>query len=210
MVTGGGILKATNLTVNTSGTSSAAIRSDKGGGNLSVDGGTYTTTGQGSPTIYSTANVKVENANLTATASEGIVIEGKNSVTIDNCNLTDSNTKLNGKSTTYKNIFIYQSMSGDSDVGNSEFSANNSTITTNNGDSFYVTNQKAIINLKNNKIINTDTNGNFLKIQKDSWGTDGSNGGDVTLVMENQESNRKYCSRFYIDFGYDIKRKFIL
>lgn len=187
MVTGGGILKATNLTVNTSSTSSAAIRSDKGGGNLSVDGGTYTTTGQGSPTIYSTANVKVENANLTATASEGIVIEGKNSVTIDNCNLTDSNTKLNGKSTTYKNIFIYQSMSGDSDVGNSEFSANNSTITTNNGDSFYVTNQKATINLKNNKIINNDTNGNFLKIQKDSWGNEGSNGGDVTLVMENQE-----------------------
>lgn len=113
MTTGGGIMKASNLTINTSGTSSAAIRTDRGGGIVTVDGGTYTTTGQGSPSIYSTANVTVDNATLISKASEGIVIEGKNSVTINNCNLTDSNTKLNGKSTTYKNIFLYQSMSGD-------------------------------------------------------------------------------------------------
>lgn len=187
MTTGGGILNASNLTVNTYGTSSAAIRTDRGGGEVNVDGGTYTTTGQGSPTIYSTANVKVENAKLIATASEGIVVEGKNSVTINNCELTDSNTKLNGQSTTYKNIFLYQSMSGDADVGNSEFTANNSTITTNNGDSFYVTNTVSTINLSNNTIINNDNTGNFLRIQKDSWGKTGSNGGTVTLVMSNQK-----------------------
>ena len=187
MTTGGGILNASNLTVNTYGTSSAAIRTDRGGGEVNVDGGTYTTTGQGSPTIYSTANVKVENAKLIATASEGIVVEGENSVTINNCELTDSNTKLNGQSTTYKNIFLYQSMSGDADVGNSEFTANNSTITTNNGDSFYVTNTVSTINLSNNTIINNDNTGNFLRIQKDSWGKTGSNGGTVTLVMSNQK-----------------------
>lgn len=113
MTTGGGIMNASNLTVNTSGTSSAAIRTDRGGGKVTVNGGTFTTTGQGSPSIYSTANVTVSNSNLVAKASEGIVIEGKNTVTINNCTLTDSNTKLNGQSTTYKNIFLYQSMSGD-------------------------------------------------------------------------------------------------
>lgn len=113
MTTGGGIMKASNLTINTAGTSSAAIRTDRGGGNVTVHSGTYTTTGQGSPTIYSTANVTVNNASLISKVSEGIVVEGKNSVTINNCNLTDSNTKLNGQSTTYKNIFLYQSMSGD-------------------------------------------------------------------------------------------------
>ena len=188
MTTGGGIMNATNLTINTAGTSSAAIRTDRGGGNVTVDGGTYTTTGQGSPTIYSTANIKVSNAELISKASEGIVIEGKNSVTIDNCNLTDSNTKLNGQSTTYKNIFLYQSMSGDAANGNSEFTANNSKITTNNGDTLYVTNTTATINLSSNTIVNNDNSGNFLRIQKDSWGKSGSNGGDVTLNLTNQRA----------------------
>ena len=106
MTTGGGTMKAYNLTIETSGTSSAAIRSDRGGGTVTVDGGTYTTTGQGSPSIYSTADITVSNAELISKASEGIVIEGKNSVTIENTNLTDNNTKLNGQSTTYKNIFL--------------------------------------------------------------------------------------------------------
>ena len=98
MTTGGGITKATNLTITTSGTSSAAIRTDRGGGTVTVDKGTYTTNGQGSPTIYSTADITVNDAKLIANASEGIVVEGANSVKINNCELTDSNTKLNGKS----------------------------------------------------------------------------------------------------------------
>ncbi len=188
MTTGGGTMKASNLTINTEGTSSAAIRTDRGGGDVIVNRGTYTTKGQGSPTIYSTANVTVNDSDLISKASEGIVVEGKNSVTINNCNLTDSNTKLNGQSTTYKNIFLYQSMSGDADEGNSEFTANNSKVITNKGDSFYVTNTKSTINLKNNTIINNDNTGNFLRVQKDSWGKTGSNGGDVSLILENQEA----------------------
>lgn len=187
MTTGGGNMNAYNLTINTSGTSSAAIRTDRGGGNVTVEGGTYTTNGQGSPAIYSTANIKVSNAKLISNASEGIVIEGKNSVTIEDTELTDSNTKLNGKSTTYKNVFLYQSMSGDAANGNSEFTAKNSKIITNKGDSFYVTNTTAIINLINNTIVNNDTEGNFLRIKSDSWGNSGSNGGDVTLNLSSQK-----------------------
>ncbi|MBR2741874.1 hypothetical protein IKD98_03955 [Candidatus Saccharibacteria bacterium] len=186
MTTGGGIMNATNLTITTAGTSSAAIRSDRGGGTVTVDQGTYKTTGKGSPAIYSTADITVKNANLIATASEGIVIEGKNSVTLENTTLTDTNNTLNGQSTTYKNIFLYQSMSGDAADGQAVFTAKNSTITTNQGDSFYVTNTTAEINLENNQIINNDTIGNFLRIQKDSWGKSGSNGGTVTLNLTNQ------------------------
>lgn len=186
MTTGGGILNASNLIVNTAGISSAAIRTDRGGGTVTVNGGTYTTTGAGSPSIYSTADITVNDAVLKSEVAEGIVIEGKNSVTINNCNLTDNNTKLNGLSTTYKNIFLYQSMSGDADTGNSEFTAKDCTITTNNGDSFYITNTTATINLSNNTIINNDSNGNFLRAKADSWGNEGKNGGDVTLVLDNQ------------------------
>ena len=183
-----GTTNASNLTINTSGTSSAAIRSDRGGGTVKVNGGTYTTTGNGSPSIYSTADITVNDATLVAKASEGIVIEGANTVTINNCDLTDSNTKLNGQSTTYKNIFLYQSMSGDASNGNATFTAKNSKITTNNGDTLYITNTTATINLPNNTIVNNDSTGNFLRAQKDSWGNTGSNGGNVTLIMTQQNA----------------------
>ncbi len=188
MTTGGGTMNAENLTITTAGTSSAAIRSDRGGGTVTVDKGTYQTTGKGSPAIYSTADITVKNATLVATASEGVVIEGKNSVTLENVDLTDTNNSLNGQSTTYKNIFLYQSMSGDAASGEAVFTAKDSTITTNQGDSFYVTNTTATINLENNKIANNDTTGNFLRIQADSWGKSGSNGGTVTLNMTNQSA----------------------
>ena len=189
MTTGGGTMNASNLTIKTAGTSSAAIRSDRGGGTVTVDGGTYTTTGAGSPAIYSTADITATSAKLIAKASEGIVIEGKNSVTIDDCQLTDDNTTLNGQSTTYKNIFLYQSMSGDAADGQAEFTASNSDITTNKGDTLYVTNTTASINLKNNTITNNDSEGNFLRAQADSWGTSGSNGGNVTLTMTKQKAS---------------------
>ena len=188
MTTGGGVMNATNLEINTSGTSSAAIRTDRGGGTVVVNKGTYKTTGQGSPTIYSTADITVKNATLIATASEGVVIEGKNSVTLENVDLTDTNNKLNGKSTTYKNIFLYQSMSGDADTGVSTFTSKNSKITTNKGDTFYITNTSSEINLENNTITKNDSTGSFLRAQADSWGNTGSNGGTVTLNMTNQKA----------------------
>lgn len=185
MVTGGGTLNADNLTVKTKGNSSAAIRSDRGGGNLTVTGGEYETSGQGSPVIYSTANIKVNNAKLTSTSSEGAVVEGANSITLNKVTLTDTNTTLNGNSETYKNIFLYQSMSGDADQGTASFTATNSNIITNKGDTIFVTNTNAVINLTNNKITNKD--GDFLRIQQGKWGNNGSNGGTVTLNLSNQK-----------------------
>lgn len=186
MTTGGGTTNATNLTITTSGQSSAAIRSDRGGGTVNVDGGTYTTNGVGSPAIYSTANITVKNAKLISTASEGAIIEGKNSITLENVELTDTHTQ-NVRSKTYKNIFIYQSMSGDAAEGVATFTAKNSTITTNKGDSIYVSNTSAIINLTNNKFTNNDSTGYFLRAQADAWGNEGSNGGKVTLNLTNQD-----------------------
>ena len=184
MVTGGGVINATELTIETDGNSSAAIRSDRGGGTMKVDGGKYTTNGVGSPVIYSTANIEVKNATMVSNKSEGVVVEGKNQVTIENCNLEDHNTTLNGNSTTYKNIFLYQSMSGDADEGVSTFEAKNSNIMTYQGDSIYVTNTTADITLENNTLVNAD--GDFLRIEAAKWGKSGSNGGNVTLNLKNQ------------------------
>lgn len=185
MVTGGGAINAKNLTVLTSGNSSAAIRSDRGGGTLTATEGSYKTTGVGSPAIYSTANITVNDASLTATASEGAVVEGANSISLNNVTLTDTNTTLNGNSETYKNIFIYQSMSGDASEGTASFTSKNSDIITNKGDTIFVTNTTATISLENNNITNDD--GDFLRIQTGKWGNSGSNGGNVTMNLINQK-----------------------
>ena len=150
-----------------------------------IENGTYTSNGVGSPAVYSTANIEVNGATLESTASEGVVIEGKNSVDLENAKLTANNTTLNGQSETYKTIFIYQSMSGDADEGVGSFTAKNSTITTKNGDTFFVTNTSAEINLENNTF--TNESGDFLRVQAGKWGNSGSNGGSVVLNATAQE-----------------------
>ena len=195
MVTGGGTLTANNCTVKTQGNSSAAIRSDRGGGTLTVNKGTYETNGTGSPVIYSTADIIVNDAKLTANVSEGVVVEGKNSVTLNDVTMEATNTKLNGNSETYKSIFIYQSMSGDADVGTSTFTAKNSNIINNKGEIIFVTNTNTVITLENNTITNNDSDGAFLKATTAKWGTSGSNGGNVILNMTNQ----KIAGDFIID-----------
>lgn len=187
MVTGGGSLVANNVTAITQGNSSAPIRSDRGGGELTVNGGSYIANGVGSPAIYSTADITVNNATLTSTASEGAIVEGKNSITLNNTTLTDTNTTLNGQSETYKNIFLYQSMSGDADEGTASFTAKDSKIETNKGDTIFVTNTTAKVYLENNTIVNNDETGAFLRVQAGKWGNSGSNGGNVTLNAVNQK-----------------------
>ncbi|MBR1582401.1 MAG: hypothetical protein IJ663_01445 [Spirochaetales bacterium] len=174
MTTGGGVTYAYNLTVETSGGSSAPIRTDRGGGTVYVDGGTYTSNGLGSPAIYSTADITVENATLISNLSEGVCIEGKNSITLVNCNLTATNTKCNGNAKFLDTIMIYQSMSGDADSGTSTFSMTGGTLTSNKGHVFHVTNTTAVISLDGVTIVNNDSDGILLSVCDDGW-SGGSN-----------------------------------
>lgn len=119
-VAGGGTLNADNLSVTTEGNSSAAIRSDRGGGTMNINGGTYTSNGSGSPVIYCTADIKVKNANLSANGSEAVCIEGLNSLELVNCSLS-GNMPGNSQNDCTWNVILYQSMSGDSEIGNSSF-----------------------------------------------------------------------------------------
>lgn len=184
MTTGGGITYAYDLDVDTSGQSSAAIRTDRGGGTVYVDGGTYTSNGLGSPAIYSTAEIHVENAELTSNLSEGVCIEGKNSIELTNCNMTANNTKCNSNATFYDTIMIYQSMSGDADSGTSSFTMNGGSLTSKNGHVFHVTNTNAIINLNGVKIVNEDSDNILLSVCADGW----SGAGNIaTLNADNQE-----------------------
>ncbi len=174
MTTGGGVTKAYDLTVTTSGGSSAPIRTDRGGGTVYVDGGTYTSNGLGSPAIYSTADITVENATLVSNLSEGVCIEGLNSITLNNCSLTANNTKCNGNATFYDTIMIYQSMSGDAASGTSSFSMTGGSLTSKNGHVFHVTNTSAVISLSGVDIVNEDSDNILISVCDDGW-SGGSN-----------------------------------
>ena len=183
-------MNAENLTINTSGRSSAAIRSDRGGGTVNVSNGYYKTTGMGSPVLYSTADITVSDAYMESTASQGIVVEGKNSVTLNNDTLTaDNNTKNSDKSDHYQAVMIYQSMSGDAAEGTSSFTANGGSITNKNGDIFFVNNTATEISLSGVEITNEDTEGAFLRAEAAGWGNEGSNGGKVNMNASGQVIN---------------------
>ena len=193
--TGGGTTNAANLTVNTSGNSAAAIRSDRGGGTVVVDKGTYTSNGYNSPAVYSTADVTVSNATLTANNSESLVIEGKNSIKLNNCDVLGNMSSTEGSSSdeNVHNVMIYQSMSGDAEVGTSEFDMTGGSLTGNNGDMFYITNTHSIINLSNVDITNKDADAYLMRVTGNSaargWGKAGANGAQVEFTASNQTLN---------------------
>ena len=164
--TGGGTTIASDLIVTTSGNSSAAIRSDRGGGTVSVDGGSYVSNGYNSPAVYSTADITVKNATLTANNSEALVIEGKNSIVLENCDVTGnmSDTKGSSSEENVHNVMIYQSMSGDADVGTSTFSMTGGTLTARNGDMIYVTNTHCVLTLSGVTLKNEDADGVLLRV----------------------------------------------
>ena len=187
---GGGTLYAWNLDVETSGESSAAIRSDRGGGTMVVDGGSYTSNGKGSPAIYSTADIAVNDAQLTANGSEAICIEGLNSIHLFDSDLTGNMSDDEQNDCTW-NVILYQSMSGDSEVGNSTFEMDGGSLTAKNGGMFYTTNTESTITLSDVDITYAEDNDFFLRCTGNNnqrgWGTSGQNGADCLFTAVDQE-----------------------
>lgn len=190
--TGGGTTNASNLTVETAGNSSAAIRSDRGGGTVNVSGGTYTSSGYNSPAIYSTAAITAKDAKLTANNSEALVIEGENSIALTDCTVSGnmSDTKGTSSDVNVHNVMIYQSMSGDAEEGTASFSMKGGSLTSQNGDMFYITNTACTMELNGVVLSNEDTDANLMTIAGNDashgWGTAGSNGAQVTCTAKNQ------------------------
>ena len=189
-VAGGGTLYGWDLDVETNGESSAAIRSDRGGGTMVIDGGNYVSNGVGSPAIYSTADIAVSNASLTANGSEAVCIEGLNSIHLYDCDLTGNMSDLDQNDNTWT-VILYQSMSGDSEVGNSTFQMDGGSLTSENGGVFYTTNTESTITLNNVDINYNDDNEFFLQCTGNTnqrgWGQAGANGADCHFTGISQD-----------------------
>ena len=188
---GGGTLYAWNLDVNTAGGSSAAIRSDRGGGTMVIDGGTYTTTGIGSPAIYSTADIAVHDADLTAENSEATCIEGLNSIRLFDCDLSGNMPADNEQNDVLWNVIVYQSMSGDAQDGNGTFEMVGGTLTAQAGGMFYTTNTQSTFILNDVDITYAENSDFFLRCTGNAngrgWGTSGANGAQCSFTGISQE-----------------------
>lgn len=204
-VAGGGTLYGWDLDVETNGESSAAIRSDRGGGTMVIDGGNYVSNGVGSPAVYSTADIAVSNATLTANGSEAICIEGLNSIHLYDCDLTGNMSDLDQNDNTWT-VILYQSMSGDSEVGNSTFQMDGGSLTSENGGVFYTTNTESTITLNNVDINYNDENEFFLQCTGNTnqrgWGQSGANGADChfTGISQDMQGNVIWDSISDLDF----------
>ena len=174
-----GTVNGKNLTITTEGAHSATLATDRGGGTITAEAAKLTTSGEGSPVIYSTGNIMVNNVNGIANNSEIGVVEGKNSITLTNSNVTGY--KDNG-------FMLYQSFSGDAESGIARLKAENNTLTTHATGAFlYVNNTTAEVDLSNNAISMPNTS-TLVKAAADSrWGKTGENGGHLTLRTSNQE-----------------------
>ena len=196
-----GKITAENVIINTDGQSCAALATDRGEGqvhvkNSEINTGVSKTSGRGSPLVYSTGNITLENTKGTSYVSQIACIEGKNSIGVTNSDLTgyaEGNRKDGDAYVDLGGVFIYQSMSGDANVGTSLFTAKDSKLSIASNSSvyktapmFHVTNTACVINLDNTEL--NFGSGTFLEIAgQNQWGTTGSNGGVAELNTNNEK-----------------------
>ena len=89
------------------------------------------------------------------------------------------------------NVILYQSMSGDSEVGNSTFEMQGGSLTAKNGGMFYTTNTESTITLSDVDITYALDNDFFLRCTGNNnqrgWGESGANGADCLFTASSQE-----------------------
>ncbi len=186
----GGTIIANQMTISTQGEHSASIATDRGGGNVSVTNSELSTAGSGSPLLYSTGDVEVDNVTGTATGSQIAGMEGLNKIYIYNSQLSSTNNAISGSDPIKNGVIIYQSTSGDADTSASEkarFEASNSILSTtiDSGSMFYVTNTDANVVLSSTLLSFDSDNVNLLQVEgndSNGWGSAGSNGATLKFT----------------------------
>ena len=169
------------------------MATDRGEGTISCTGCTLNTAGAGSPLIYSTGSITVSKTTGTATGAQMVVVEGKNTAIVQESSSLKCTGVGNRNNVDDCGIFLYQSMSGDADTGTSTFTCTSSNFEIDSSSSvystapmFFITNTDSAINL--NSCTFTYGSGTFLSATGTSeWGKSGSNGGSVTLTLNNQD-----------------------
>jgi hypothetical protein len=186
----GGTIVANNMTITTAGDHCASIATDRGGGDISVTNSSLSTAGSGSPLLYSTGDIEVNNVTGTSTGSQIAGMEGLNTILIHNSVLESKNTSKTASDPMADGIIIYQSTSGDAESktgARATFQAVDSTLKSaiTEGTMFYFTNTSANAVLKNTTLDFDSSKANLITVQgndSNNWGTAGSNGATVNFT----------------------------
>lgn len=173
MTAGGGAVSVTGVHISTAGASAAALATDRGGGTIHVSGGTMSTSGFKSPDIYSTGVIDVSGATMSATGAEAAVVEGGNSIAATGATMRAA--KQHG-------VMLYNSMSGDANVGTGVFTISGGSLTAAEGPAFYVTNTRAVIALRDGARVSA-ASGVLVRADNKGTGSGNTGAGVVTLTL---------------------------
>ena len=188
-VAGGGTLYAWDCDIQTNAHSAAAIRSDRGGGTMVIDGGSYVSN-VGTGAVYCTADITVHDAYLYSGQSEAMAIEGKNTIRLFDCSLEGDMQPNQINDNRVWNCIVYQSMSGDADIGTSEFDMIGGSLTCHAGPVLFNTNTSSYITFRDVDITYGDDTTYFLQVTGNSssrtWGRAGGNGANCIFSAYEQ------------------------
>lgn len=118
----GGTIIAANVDITTQSETSSTIATDRGGGTVTVTGGTATAQGNNSAVLYSTGTITANNLTGVSAQGEIAVVEGDNSVAINGCTMTSGSSN--------RGLMMLQSGSGDAQGSNASITVASSTLTT--------------------------------------------------------------------------------
>lgn len=108
----GGTISANKITADTQGGHSAIVATDRGGGSISLADATLSTAGSGSPLLYFTGDIQVNNVSGTSSGSQIAGMEGLNTILIKDSTLESTVTGKTASDPIANGIIIYQSTSG--------------------------------------------------------------------------------------------------
>lgn len=158
----GGTILASKITADTQGDHSAIVATDRGGGSISLADATLSTVGSGSPLLYSTGDIQVNNVSGTSSGSQIAGMEDLNTILIKDSTSESTGTGKTASDPIVNGIIIYQSTSGDAEASTGEhatFQSVDSTLSSaiGSGSMFYFTNTTADVVPQNNTELDFDT-----------------------------------------------------
>ena len=185
----GGIITASNVDITTNEATSSTIATDRGGGTVTVSGGTATANGSKSAVIYSTGTMSATGLVGKSAKGEIAVIEGDNSIAMTNCTMTSRSSE--------RGLLMMQSGSGDASGVNPVMTITGTSLTMTDSSAPLLevaTCVTATCTLDNCTV--TVPSGILMYVMADSqWSTSGAVG---NLIL----SNGTYSGTVKYDTGY--------
>lgn len=185
--TGGGIINASNVTITTRSETSSTVATDRGGGTVTVTGGTITAKGAKSSVLYSTGTITVDG--ITGLSEKGpmATVEGANTIIIKNSQMTSKSDA--------RGILLHQSNSGDAEGTKPVCTVSSSTLTTTDSSAplCFVTNVTGTLTLTD--VTLSVASGKLMSVEYYKRG----NGSTGTLELKTSKNSWEYTGEVAAD-----------